>query len=268
MKLPHLRSDRPYAAMALSAATHGLVLGVLLWRVGPATPVAADVAAEISLPAPALEQLAESAPMETVAAAAPPEMAPQEVLIPEAEPAEVTEVQSAVEPLPEVIETRAAEAVAAVPPPKTRKPARTAAAPRPVPTPAPEPTAAEPERHDVVAEDASGATAAVQTANAARAVAAGPPPDYLTKLRAWIERHKQYPRLAQLRRQEGTAWLRFTMARDGRVISHRVERSSGHTALDREVEEMIERASPLPAMPADMPQDRLDVVVPIAFTLR
>jgi protein TonB len=52
------------------------------------------------------------------------------------------------------------------------------------------------------------------------------------------------------------------------VLSHHVERSSGHAVLDREVEELLERASPLPAMPADMTQDRLEVVVPIAFGLR
>jgi protein TonB len=117
-------------------------------------------------------------------------------------------------------------------------------------------------------QEASGAPSTLQVASAARAVASGPPPDYLTSLRAWIERHKQYPRMAQLRRQQGTALLKFTMTRDGRVLTHSVARSSGHTVLDREVEELIERASPLPAMPADMTQDRLEVVVPVEFALR
>ena len=62
--------------------------------------------------------------------------------------------------------------------------------------------------------------------------------------------------------------LRFVMERDGRVISHRIERSSGHPALDRAVEEMLARAQPLPAMPAEMRQARLELVVPVQFALR
>jgi periplasmic protein TonB len=258
-----LRSDRPTAAMAVSVLTHAAVIGVLLWRIGPPTPSAAKVVPDIAMAMPALEQVAEERPVETVTAAAPPEIRPQETQIVEAEAAKVDEVPS-VEPLPELIETKAPDPVVAVPPPKLR-PTRTVAAP----PPAPKPVETQPEPHPAPpVQETSGAPAAVQTADAARAVSAGPPPDYLGHLRAWIERYKQYPRMAQLRRQEGTALLRFTMARDGRVLSHRVERSSGHAVLDREVEELIERASPLPAMPADMTQDRLEVVVPIAFGLR
>jgi protein TonB len=213
-----------------------------------------------------MEQLAQATPTETVTAASPPEMAPQQTQVLDAETAKPDEVTS-VEPLPEVIETRAAEPVAAVPPPKPR-PVRTAAAPQP-PAPKPEPAQVEPQpRQAGVVPESSGAPASVQTADAARAVSAGPPPDYLSRLRAWLERHKQYPRMAQLRRQEGTALLRFTMLRDGRVVAHRLDRSSGHAVLDREAEELIERASPLPAMPADMTQNSLEVVVPIAFALR
>jgi periplasmic protein TonB len=257
-----LRSDRPTAAMAVSVLTHAAVIGVLLWRIGPPTPSAAKVVPDIAMAMPALEQVAEERPVETVTAAAPPEIRPQETQIVEAEAAKVDEVPS-VEPLPELIETKAPDPVVAASPPKPR-PQRTAVPP---PVPKPVETEREPSPAPPV-QEASGAPAAVQTADAARAVSAGPPPDYLGHLRAWIERYKQYPRMAQLRRQEGTALLRFTMTRDGRVLSHHVERSSGHAVLDREVEELIERASPLPAMPADMTQDRLEVVVPIAFGLR
>lgn len=254
------RSDKPTAAMAASALTHVAVIAVLLWRVGPSTPSAAKVVAEIAMAAPTLEQVA-ATPVETVTAATPPDVRPQEMEIVEVEPTKVDEVPS-IEPLPEVIETKAPDPVVAAPPPKPR-PSRTAAAPQPKPAPpeiVPEPA--------IPVQESSGAPAAVQTASAAHAVAAGPPPDYLTNLRAWIERHKQYPRAAQLRRQQGTALLKFTMTRDGRVLAHHVERSSGHATLDREVEELIERAAPLPAMPADMTQDRLEVVVPVEFALR
>lgn len=92
--------------------------------------------------------------------------------------------------------------------------------------------------------------------------------DYFSHIRAWLERHKRYPRRAQLRRQEGTVMLRFVMNPEGRVLSYRIERSSGHRLLDEEVREMIERASPLPAMPDGMQQARLELVVPVSFFLR
>ncbi|WP_417515668.1 TonB family protein [Minwuia sp.] len=91
--------------------------------------------------------------------------------------------------------------------------------------------------------------------------------DYLTQLQLWLERHKAYPRRAQRRRQEGTAMLYFRMARDGTVLYFRIEQSSGHTTLDREVEAMIKRAQPLPAMPDFMPQARLELIVPVVFAM-
>jgi protein TonB len=97
---------------------------------------------------------------------------------------------------------------------------------------------------------------------------AGISPDYLDVLRAWLERHKEYPRQAQLRRQEGTALLRFVIDRDGQVLSYQIERSSGHASLDAAVEAMLERARPLPAMPSDMAQARLELSLPVTFELR
>lgn len=96
----------------------------------------------------------------------------------------------------------------------------------------------------------------------------GVSPDYLTRLRAWFERHKEYPRQARMRRQEGVVALRFVLARDGTVIDYRIEEGSGHAALDREVARMIERAQPLPAMPDDMTRERLELVLPVEFSLR
>ena len=57
------------------------------------------------------------------------------------------------------------------------------------------------------------------------------------------------------------------VARDGRVLRWRVERSAGDADLDRAVEQMIQRAS-LPAMPAEMPGDSLTITVPVRFQIR
>ncbi len=95
----------------------------------------------------------------------------------------------------------------------------------------------------------------------------GPSADYMAQLSAWLEKHKQYPRRAQRRRQEGTALLQFVIDREGRVIEYRIRESSGHEILDEEVAAMIERAQPLPGIPDDMPRARLELVVPIQFLL-
>jgi len=52
------------------------------------------------------------------------------------------------------------------------------------------------------------------------------------------------------------------------VLAHRIARSSGFADLDAEVMAMIMRAEPLPAFPASMTAARLDLTVPIRFSLR
>lgn len=91
--------------------------------------------------------------------------------------------------------------------------------------------------------------------------------DYLAALRAWLEKHKRYPRRARRLRQEGTALLYFVMNRRGEVLEYRIRESSGHEALDEEVAAMIERAQPLPGIPEDLRQGRLELVVPVQFFL-
>ncbi|MFP4080215.1 MAG: energy transducer TonB, partial [Ectothiorhodospira sp.] len=92
--------------------------------------------------------------------------------------------------------------------------------------------------------------------------------DYARQLQAWLERHKRYPRQARFRRQEGTVTVRFVVDRKGRVRSHELVGSSGHPALDREVEAMLERAQPLPEMPEDLPGEGFSVEMPVRFNLR
>ena len=64
------------------------------------------------------------------------------------------------------------------------------------------------------------------------------------------------------------ASLRFALDRQGRVLSFRLDKSSGFTLLDDEVLELIQRAQPVPAPPPEIPGDRIEVAVPIAFMLK
>lgn len=92
--------------------------------------------------------------------------------------------------------------------------------------------------------------------------------DYIVRLRAWLSRHKQYPDAARRDEVEGTVRLYLVVNQDGHVISHRIAQSSGSAALDAAVERMLERAEPLPSMPAAMQRNRLELIVPVVFTLR
>jgi protein TonB len=87
-------------------------------------------------------------------------------------------------------------------------------------------------------------------------------------LLAHLEKHKRYPRSAQRRNVQGTAFLHFAMDRNGKVLRYALVTSSGSEVLDEEVLEMIERAQPLPALPPEMPGAAAEYTVPINFDLR
>ncbi len=104
-----------------------------------------------------------------------------------------------------------------------------------------------------------------------RVPAANPGPirtNWQAQLVSQLERYKRYPRIAQEQRQQGTAHLRFTVDRQGRVLSFQLERSSGVALLDEEVLALIQRAQPLPAPPPEVPGDRIQLVVPIQFLIQ
>ena len=59
----------------------------------------------------------------------------------------------------------------------------------------------------------------------------------------------------------------FTIDRSGAVLASSVQHSSGYPLLDRAALDMLDRASPLPAMPESMPQQRLNLAVPVEYSL-
>ena len=93
-------------------------------------------------------------------------------------------------------------------------------------------------------------------------------PSWQSLLMKHLQRFKNYPAGARAHGEQGVVMLAFTMDRDGKVLSQRIVSSSGHADLDAEVLALVERAQPLPAFPASMNGDRLDLTVPIRFSLR
>ena len=91
--------------------------------------------------------------------------------------------------------------------------------------------------------------------------------DYAARIAAWLARHKRYPRRARSRGYEGVGKLRFAVDAQGRVLSHELVQSTGHKLLDKEILALIERAQPLPAMPAELGLDKMTIMIPIRFDL-
>jgi protein TonB len=58
------------------------------------------------------------------------------------------------------------------------------------------------------------------------------------------------------------------MDRSGHVTLSEIATSSGKPLLDAEALALMQRAQPLPAIPADFGKDTINAIVPIEFSLR
>lgn len=92
-------------------------------------------------------------------------------------------------------------------------------------------------------------------------------PAYAASLLAWLERYRRYPRAAQVRGIEGRVVLRLRIAANGRLDLVELERSSGEPLLDAAAIDMARRADPVPALPRGMDGRRLEMLVPVSFSL-
>lgn len=224
--------------------------------------------ADIAPDQPMVEQ-AESVPEDEPE----PELEPEEPVEPEPEPVEeVTEeteeiaepVEEEVESFEEMVETRVEKVVVPIPPPKPKPPRRDVRQRKPQPqsqlsSPAPRTTA--PPKIEAPRADRTAAAQNARGRNAPRIS----PASWQSRLLAHLERRKRYPSRAKRRREEGVAYVRFSIDANGNVLSARLTRSSGFPDLDAEVVAMVTRASPVPAPP---PGIEGTITVPVRFKLR
>ncbi len=112
---------------------------------------------------------------------------------------------------------------------------------------------------------------------APRAIPAPPAPQASSKaaddswqgrVLARLGQYRRYPSGAQSRREQGVPYIRFVMDRDGKIVSSRLERSSGYPDLDREAISLPRRAQPLPKPPASVTGDTIELVVPVEFFMK
>ncbi|WP_407666791.1 energy transducer TonB family protein [Microvirga roseola] len=89
---------------------------------------------------------------------------------------------------------------------------------------------------------------------------------YRTQLSSALRRRFRYPRVAQVQGASGTAIVRFTMTRSGRVVSAFLVRSTGSGVLDQAALATVVPGTSLPP-PSDTVQE-LTYTVPLQFDLR
>jgi len=235
------------ASLALHAALIALVAGRALVRLQveptPLLLTFVEASDRTAGPGELSAELREAAPAEPVASPPAPEP-----LIPETELAEAP-IEKEAEPVPVAV---------ARPKPAAKK--QPPAAARPV---AP-PVAAAP------AAPGSGTASGTGTDSRSSAPEWAPTARvrYEQVLFAWMNRHKQYPTLAQRRGLEGSGSIRVRIDREGRVLERTVDRSTGEAMLDQAALDMVRRANPFPAVPPEYAGDGFEFVAPIQYRLR
>jgi len=185
---------------------------------------------------------------------------PEPVVVPEPpKPAEPTKTQpEQIKPLPKTtpklepkpVETKPESMQSAPPPPP---PAVITAAPKvdappviTVPTPPPEP----PKKIESSEDDISAALG-----------------QYSGTLGRAIAKHKQYPKIAQMRSWQGECLLDLRIDSSGNVLSASIKESSGHEALDNQALDMVRKASPFPTPPDALRGRSFNITVPVSFKL-
>jgi TonB family protein len=113
--------------------------------------------------------------------------------------------------------------------------------------------------------------AAVERGRAAGSPAALPSstvvPTWKSQIVARLEQHKQYPKEAASRREQGITQVFFNIDRQGQLLESRVVRPSGSSDLDEEALALLKRAEPYPRPPDELAGDHIDLTVPIRFNL-
>jgi periplasmic protein TonB len=92
--------------------------------------------------------------------------------------------------------------------------------------------------------------------------------DYGAIVSGAVAKKKVYPRLAVMRRWQGTTDLKMQIAADGNLKGLSVTHSSGFEILDEQAMTMVKAAMPLPALPDALRGREFVIDIPVAFKLQ
>ena len=267
MRAPYAIADSSRRQLLLgfgfSALLHAVVLSLYIWQPrteGPepsaTSPVSAYLVMPVSSPAPAPDIDPGPDSPETIASP-PQDRPPPEKHVPA--PLDIPLVEQAT-PLPIERERRvdSAEPVREQPeeePPEEHPPSpdisvATAAGARPS------------RETDRLSEQLSTLDQGIQSRQTAEAELL-----WRQQLHIHLQQHKRYPREARRLRRQGAPRVAFTLDRQGNVLSVQLMESCGVSSLDTEALALVRRAAPLPRPPVEIDERKLEVSVPIVFSM-
>ena len=90
---------------------------------------------------------------------------------------------------------------------------------------------------------------------------------YTSMVRNLIDQQKEYPIMARRSRFEGTVYIKFILARDGRLKHAEVSRSSGRRILDKAAINAVTRVNRFPAVPESMNGSELSFELPLVYKI-
>jgi protein TonB len=253
--------SRVHLALGGSIALHAGLLIALLVIVGRTVQLITPEPEAVTMVFQAALEATQAPPQPSAAV----EPAQQSVAVPEPpEPPPVLPPTPS-EPLP--IPAPAAEpppppsAPPVAPPPPVRhqpppRPTRTPLRPQPVRTPAPS------QRPDDPRSAQTAPVVALPEPAPVVPISRG----WQNALGAWLQTHKTYPEEARRRGEQGRATVRFTVARDGRVLNVKLVSGTGSMLLDQAVERLLQGAQ-LPPFSPDMDQAQVTVTLQIRYAL-
>ncbi len=84
----------------------------------------------------------------------------------------------------------------------------------------------------------------------------------------WIQRYKVYPQEARRQNMHGRGVIRIRINRQGTIVYRIIEQRTGYDMLDKAMLEMVQRANPVPPVPANYPRsgELLEFLVPVSYT--
>ncbi|MEE8334510.1 MAG: TonB family protein [Alphaproteobacteria bacterium] len=92
--------------------------------------------------------------------------------------------------------------------------------------------------------------------------------NYEDQVLLWIKRHGGYPYEAAMFRLEDTVTLKFAITRQGDILYYHLIKKSEYHLLNKAIEWMMDRSSPVPPIPPEIAKNELIFTVPVHFDPR
>ena len=92
---------------------------------------------------------------------------------------------------------------------------------------------------------------------------------YKQELSAWLKKFKRYPTIAKRRAYQGLVTVRFSINNEGVLLDHEIIHASQYKSLNNAVIKMLEKATPMPAIPAELQTSEgyYEYEIPVRFEL-